>query len=115
MVIVAKSKNRGNKMAKIIAEFDTVTKELSVKMNDKQMGDVSSAFFMSDWEDKKKGYVEITSVNFDEDEGMSRVERIMAGEEEFKLMDTTLLVNAKENIIAEEMANLMSQKRKNRR
>ena len=102
-------------MAKIIAEFDTVTKELSVKMNDKQMVDVAAVHFIADWEDKKKGYVEITSVNVDEDEGMSKVERIMAGEEEFKLMDTTLLVNAEENIIAEEIANLMSQKRKNRR
>lgn len=102
-------------MAKIIAEFDTVTKELSVKMNDKTVSDVASVYFMTDWEDKQKGYVELTSVTINEDEGMSRVERISAGEEEFTLMDTTKLVNAEENKIAEEMASLMAQKRKNRR
>lgn len=74
------------KMAKINAEFDTKTKELKVSMNGEAVADVSSIVFYTDWDNKEKGYVELTGVTMNEEESMTKVTRIMANEEEFKVM-----------------------------
>ena len=72
-------------MAKIKAEFDTKTKDLKLTMNGEDVSDVVSAIFHTDWDDKNKGYVELTSVAQDDKEGMTRVSRIMANEEDFSI------------------------------
>lgn len=72
-------------MAKIKAEFDTKSKVLKLTMNGEDVSDVVSAIFHTDWDDKEKGYVELTSVSQDEKEGMTRVSRIMANEEDFSV------------------------------
>lgn len=90
-------------MAKIIAEFDTQTKELSVRMNDKKMANIDSVTFMSDYDDKKKGYVELSSHVMDEEEKMARVERIYANQEEFEVV--------RDGGVQKEMAELMTARR----
>jgi hypothetical protein len=90
-------------MAKIIAEFDTQTKELSVRMNDKKMVNIDSVVFMSDYEDKKKGYVEISSHAMDEDEKVMKVERIYASQEDFEVV--------RDSGVQKEMAELMAARR----
>jgi len=90
-------------MAKIVAEFDTQTKELSVTMNGKAVKDVSVAYFMADWEDKKKGFVELSTVSTDENEGMAQVTRIMASEEDFTVV--------RDDSVRKEIAKLYAKRR----
>lgn len=69
-------------MAKIIAEFDTKEKTLSVSMDGKSVKDISSVYFMAGFDDPSQGYVEMTTVEINEEEKMSRITRLSASGEQ---------------------------------
>ena len=74
-------------MAKVVAEFNTKTKELVVKMNGEVLPDISSACFYTDYLDSSKGYIELSKSEHNEGEGMSTHTRIYANQEEFVEVD----------------------------
>lgn len=89
-------------MAKIIAEFDTKEKTLEVTMDGKKVKDVASVAFMAGYDDPNKGYVELTTMEFNEDEKMSRISRVSASGEKTERL---------ERPFQKEVAQLLKQKR----
>lgn len=65
-------------MSKIVAEFDTKEKTLSITMDGKSIDNVSSAEFYAGWDEKDEFHAGITTVTKIDEEDVTQVMRIVA-------------------------------------
>lgn len=68
-------------MAKVVVEFDTVSKALSVQMDGNPVQDVVAVRLGQKWDDEEEYYCELTQREINKDEGMVKYTSTIAGQQ----------------------------------